>query len=271
MNPKTLPVKRRPVNQGILKRLSAVTNQRKQRVAAAVPGDMEMDDGSSKISRALTIVFLIHIVAIALIFVHQKFLEDRAPVDSKSGTVAGLRGSKAVSASAVEAAVSPPPRRLDLPRIATGEKPYLVSRNDNYANIAADLGVHESDLRLINQHEDIKTGKLLRVPPKRIVALDPPEVTAILNQAKPVDDSGLVDAVPVDVSNAPRAQAVRPAAVASTSATVEASGKKYVVQNGDSIWKIANRFKVNQSALMKANDITDPRKMKVGMSLSIPK
>jgi LysM repeat protein len=49
-----------------------------------------------------------------------------------------------------------------------------------------------------------------------------------------------------------------------------ATGKSYVVQNGDSIWRIANRFKVNQDALMKANGISDARKMKVGMSLVIP-
>ena len=51
---------------------------------------------------------------------------------------------------------------------------------------------------------------------------------------------------------------------------IVASGTSYVVQNGDSIWRIANRFKVNQDTLMKANGISDARKMKVGMSLVIP-
>ena len=87
MKPQTLPVKRRPVPKGMFRRLSAVTrNTRKQRVSAAAAApvaDMEMDDGGSKISRALTIIFLIHIVAIGLIFIHQRFLDGRPPETAK--------------------------------------------------------------------------------------------------------------------------------------------------------------------------------------------
>jgi LysM repeat protein len=54
------------------------------------------------------------------------------------------------------------------------------------------------------------------------------------------------------------------------SAPAAASGKTYVVQNGDSVWRIANRFKVNQDALMKANGLSDARKLRGGMSLVIP-
>ena len=80
MKPQTLPVKRRPVPQGIFKRLSAVTGSRKQRVAATASSaaEVDADDGSSRISRALTIIFLIHIVAIGLIFIHKEFLDGRS-------------------------------------------------------------------------------------------------------------------------------------------------------------------------------------------------
>jgi LysM repeat protein len=73
-----------------------------------------------------------------------------------------------------------------------------------------------------------------------------------------------VEALPVDVSSAPRAMLVKP------NVARGATGKAYVVQPGDSIWRIANRFKVSQDALMKANGISDARKMKTGMSLVIP-
>jgi LysM repeat protein len=86
----------------------------------------------------------------------------------------------------------------------------------------------------------------------------------------PATDDGLVDALPVDVSGAPRAQLVRPQVAAAAGGASVPSGKTYVVQSGDSIWRIANRFGVNQEALMKANGITDARKMKTGMSLVIP-
>jgi len=259
MKPHTLPVKRRPVPKGFLKHLRAVTGSRKQRVAATAAAELEGDDSGSKVSRALTIIFLIHIVAIGLIFVHQTFLDGRISDTAKS--------SKAAKQDAVPP-VKSPPRRTDLPRLASGEKPYVVMQGDNYARIAAQAEVDEGDLRLVNQHVEIVPGLLLKIPSKRIVAAEPPEVDAIRSQTPLDNDRGLVEALPVDASNAPRALLVKPNV--NRSAPAAATGKSYVVQSGDSIWRIANRFKVSQDTLMKANGISDARKMKVGMSLMIP-
>ncbi len=253
----TLPVKRRPVPKGIFKRLRAVTGHRKQRVAAAGIPDMDAEDSSSKISRALTIIFLIHIVVIGLIFIHINFLDGRTPEETKS--------AKVVTQEAVPAVASVKPRP-DLPRLSSGEKPYIVRQGDNYARIAEAVGVEEGDLRLINKHADIVPGLLLKVPPQRIAASLPPTAAQ-----PPADTSaGLVDAV--DVSAAPRAKLIRPNIAPSTKAVpVVASGRSYVVKNGDSVWRIANKFKVSQADLMKANGITDARKIKAGMSLAIPR
>lgn len=265
MKPQTLPVKRRPVPKGILSRLSAVTQNRnrKQRVAAAATGgDLEVEDSGSKISRALTIIFLIHIVAIGLIFVHQRFLDGRS-------------GENPATAKAEPAESPTTVKRADLPRLTSGDKPYIVRSGDNYARIAAAEGVDEGSLRLLNKHVDIGPGLILRIPPKRIVAEDPPEVTAIREQSTSNHDRGLVEAVPVSVSNAPKAQLVRSKLIHETQAppsglAASASGKSYVVQPGDSIWRIANRFKISQDNLMRANGISDARKMKTGMKLVIP-
>ena len=264
MKPHTLPVKRRPVSKGILKRLSAVTGNRKQRVAATATADMDFEDGSSKIARALTIIFLIHIVAIGLIFVHQKFLDGRVPEEPKT----------AAAAQEHVPAVASTPARLDLPRLAKGEKPYIVRQGDNYSRVASIVGVEESDLRLINKHVEIVPGLVLKIPPKRIVAVDPPEVAAIRNQEPVEPTSGLVPAV--DLSSVPKAQLVkatvpRAAQVSTTAAPVVATGKNYVVRKGDSIWRIANQFKVSQEALMKANGISKNQKIQPGMSLAIPR
>ncbi len=262
MKPQTLPVKRRPVPNGIFKRLRAVTGNRKQRVAAAAAPEMESEDSSSKISRALTIIFLIHIVVIGLIFVHNEFLDGRTPDAPQTTKVAKQESVPEV------AAIKP---RLDLPRLSSGEKPYIVRQGDNYARIAAAVGVEEGDLRLINKHADIVPGLLLKIPPPRAAA-EAPELVAMHNPTPADDSDGLVDAV--DVSAAPRAKLIRPnisSAAEAKAAPAETSGKTYVVKSGDSVWRISNKFKVNQDALMKANGIADAGKLKVGMNLAIPR
>lgn len=262
MKPHTLPVKRRPVPKGIFRRLSAVTRNRKQRVAAtATAADLEAEDGGSRISRALTIIFLIHIVAIGLIFVHQRFLDGRSPVIAEAAKTAKAPPLPSTSQSG------------ELPRFSNGEKPYIVRTGDNYARIAAAEQVDEAELRAINNHADIVPKLLLKIPPKRIVAEDPPEVAAMRKQASPDHDPVLVEAV--DVSSAPKAQLIRPASsheapAPQALAANPTAGKPYVVQPGDSVWRIANRFKVTQDVLMRANGISDARKLKTGMKLTIP-
>jgi LysM repeat protein len=258
----TLPVKRRPISKSIFRRLSANTRNRKQRVAAAgtAPAtEMEADDISSKISRALTIIFLIHIAAIALIFIHHRFLDGRTPGVSTVGTDKEATANTATAASNTE-------RRDDLPRLSTGEKPYIVRTGDNYARIAAAEGVEEDDLRTANNHVDIGPGLILRIPPKRIVAEEPPEVAAIRARANDGQNRGLVEAV--DVNDAPRAILVRPNS--SSQSESAASGKIHTVQPGESIFRISSRYKISQDALMRANGISDPRKMRVGAKLVIP-
>jgi LysM repeat protein len=270
MKLQTLPVKRRPVPKGLFRRLNAVTRNRKQRVAAAaVPAsEIEESDGGSKISRALTIIFLIHIVAIGLIFFHQRFLDGR-PAE----TVEAPKSKAAADAAAVVVPAAKPSE--DLPRLSSGDTPYVAKAGDNYARIAAAHGVDEAELRQANNQVEICPGRLLKIPPRRIVAVEPPEVAAIREQTPVVDDRGLVEAV--DVTHAPKARLVRPAgevpeafrAVANADVP-KASGKSHTVQPGESVWRIANRYKVTQDALMRANGISDARKMKAGMKLVIP-
>ena len=50
----------------------------------------------------------------------------------------------------------------------------------------------------------------------------------------------------------------------------DSAGQSYVVAKGDNPYSIAKKFKVTQEALMKANNIDDPRKLKIGQKLAIP-
>src|SRR5690606_22358097 len=102
-------------------------------------------DNSSKISRALTIIFFIHIVAIGLIFFHQKFLDGRdvEPVEIAvvNQGVPGLSGLA--------------PQRQDLPQLSNGDHLYTVKQGDNYGRIAAAYEVDETELREANRRVEI--------------------------------------------------------------------------------------------------------------------
>ncbi len=260
----TLPVRRRPVSKGIFHRLSAVTRNRRQRVSAsAAMSGMEMEDGGSKISRALTIIFLIHIVAIALIFIHQRFLDGRPKESTRAVT-------REVAKPAVAAKTVSTPTA---PLAANSGKTHVTKDGESYASIAAMHGVAEADLRQLNQDKAMRKGLILSIPVQKAevaevvseaVADGTAQTTDAMVAADAVTDEGMVDAVPVDVSAAPKAKAI----VESESA--KASGKTHLVKKGDTIVKIAKQYKVTQDALMSANSITDPTKLKAGANLVIP-
>jgi LysM repeat protein len=260
----TLPVRRRQVSKGIFHRLSAVTRNRRQRVSAsAAMSGMEMEDGGSKISRALTIIFLIHIVAIALIFIHQRFLDGR-PKESTRAVTREV-ATPAVAAKTVSTTTAP--------LAANSGKTHVTKDGESYASIAAMHGVAEADLRQLNQDKAMRKGLILSIPVQKVevaevvseaVAEPVAPTTDAVVAADAVTDEGMVDAVPVDVSAAPKAKAI----VESESA--KASGKTHLVKKGDTIVKIAKQYKVTQDDLMRANSITDPTKLKAGANLVIP-
>jgi nucleoid-associated protein YgaU len=98
-------------------------------------------------------------------------------------------------------------------------------------------------------------------------------------QSEMVGQKGGAKQVPTDVQKL--IEATNPSAgiapkppSATQSANPERSGaesnKTYVVQSGDSPAKIAKKFKVSFENLLKVNNIDDPKKLKIGQTLTIP-
>ena len=48
------------------------------------------------------------------------------------------------------------------------------------------------------------------------------------------------------------------------------SGKTYLVVKGDSIWGLSKKFGVSEESLMSINGISDPTKLRLGVTLKIP-
>jgi LysM repeat protein len=258
--PKTfLPVKRRPGRKRPLKSLFAAIRGKNQRAATATAEDLEAEDRGLRISRGFTIIFAFHVVAIGLYFVHLNFLADHTDAPA------------AAPATPPAAAASKPRTQSGAPLIAPNDKTCKVQTGDTYERIAAREGVEVNALRAANADRPLSPDLTLILPQKRHTAGYPPALEALRNPAvEEIPKAELVDAVPADSNGIVVRPKVVRETVNATRATPATGGRSYVVKNGDNLWQISKRFKVDQAALMQANRIADPKKLKPGMTLTIP-
>lgn len=259
-----LPTRRTHVRKTLSARIFNQTKTKRQRASAAAASHDDIEEGGINISRSLTIIFAIHILAIGMIFIHKQYLSDRTPAP----VIASVEPTPQAEAPAA------PARNNHLPKLSSGDTPYMVRQGDNYAVIAAKHSVDESELRNLNRGADIRAGAVLRIPKsKRIVAEDPPEVAAIRNQPGFSDsERGLVEILP-PVASGP-ARVIRPMRSQETEdaprASVVDSGRTHILKSGENIWRIATKYQVSQKELMAINNITDPTKLKIGQVIQLP-
>lgn len=260
---RTIPTRRKTVHKKLFARLFNKPRTRKQRASAATASAEDFDESGRSISRSLTIIFAIHILAIGMIFIHKQYLSGRTPDPQPTA-------QKAAPAAPVAQA---PERNDTLPTLSSGDKIYRVKAGDNYTIIARNQQVDETELRNLNNGADIRPGTALRIPQsRRIVAIESPEVEALRNPRPTRQaEQGLIDLLPpIDeqIANAPVAQVVRPNVSAGPPAT--SSGRTHTVKSGENIWRISNQYKVDQNELMRLNNITDPTRLRIGQELKIP-
>lgn len=259
-----LPTRRKPVRKTLYARMFNKAKPKRQRASAGTADPEELEGSGINISRSLTIIFAIHILAIGMIFIHKQYLADRTPTpETTTASKSGASDTKATPAPAAR-------------KFSSGETPYMVVQGDNFPRIAAKHQVDETELRNLNVGKEMRAGTLLRIPEsKRIVAEDPPEVAAIRNRPALTDsEQGLVEIVPSVAGNAPKAQVVRPVSredlKQAPRASVVGSGRTHTLKAGENIWRISNKYNVSQKELMSLNNITDPTKLKIGQVIKLP-
>jgi len=127
-----------------------------------------------------------------------------------------------------------PPTDTPTPQVTT----YIVRTGDTLSLIAGQFGVTVDAIMEVNGLTDyvIQVGQELLIP----VEVEEPAASAVADET-------------------PGAEA-----------TVQPAPRTYVVQPGDSLSGIAERFGVSQQELMEANDITDPDSIRESQSLVIP-
>jgi LysM repeat protein len=146
-------------------------------------------------------------------------------------------------------------------------KTYMVKAGDTVTRIASSVGVTIPDLEKANgliSNSVLQVGQILKVPEKAIAQA----ASSVSTQAGKV--AATVATAATGVTGAPDpAQATSNGGNTAAQPT-QAGMTEYTLVKGDNPWKIAKKFKISQEELMKANGITDPKKMQIGQKLMIP-
>jgi len=283
MKKETLQKKRRPVQKRKgLTFLYSKTRKKKQRVSASATADLGSEVPNLGVARALFIILLLHVVAIGCIIVRNKMNKDDV-------VVTATESAAKVSATSMAASTA----SAGLPQVQQGEDYYFVATGDSYERVAQLKGVNVQDLRALNDNVPMKAGRILRIPTVGASTMaaapvdydtsnpreNPGRKRMAVSEAMTVSNFEPVEedlpepirAVIVDEVAPPAVVAVHVRPLIDRSAAIAASsGQKYIVKSGDTVWSISRRFEVSRDDLLQVNGVSDPRKLKIGMTLVIP-
>jgi LysM repeat protein len=250
------------------KRTSGRVVQRKKLHARAASKAEEIDDyeGESepgmKLSQAFLVVLLLHVLAVGGIYGFSQFKEhSKAKIAIKAEANAAAQKMEADTLAAKNT-----PTVAEKP--ATIPKTYTVVAGDTLKKIASKSNTSIASIEKLN---DLSPGAVLHVGQVLTVGtmLKTPEAADKTASSKTTP-------APSIVAKAPAVKAPETATAKTPTKTEEAPEKEstssasYIVAKGDTPISIAKKLKVSQETLMKANNIDDPRKLKIGQTIKVP-
>jgi LysM repeat protein len=158
------------------KKLRATAVRRPMRAGVATADYGELAEPSMKLSRALLVVLLLHVVAVAGIIAFNAIKTRQGSLPSVSNaapTTVGVPDAEPKSQSAQTthnvAAVAQKTAPKPQPKIADSGKTYTVAKGDNPVTIAKKFKVSYDDLVGLNHIDDprkLKIGQKLLIPEK---------------------------------------------------------------------------------------------------------
>ncbi|MDH7485497.1 MAG: LysM peptidoglycan-binding domain-containing protein [Anaerolineae bacterium] len=179
---------------------------------------------------------------------------------------------------------SPTPTASPSPPPTPPYRTYKVQRGDTPAYIASQFGITAEELMAVNgitNPSALQVGQELIIPhpptatptPSPTVPPEPGPAASPAAEPQPTATATAAaesTATPVAVLAAVPSATPVPTATPTASPVAAAEARTYVVQAGDSPDSIARRFGITAQALMAANGITDPTRLRVGQRLVIP-
>jgi LysM repeat protein len=158
----------------------------------------------------------------------------------------------APSAALATGPVHMPPDAASAP-VHEHEQIYTVKITDSYKKIAHAHHITVAQLKEVNHINGnvLHTGQKLVIPSAKTLVAESPEAPAPALDSAPAPTASLASAPSTVVSSA-------------------LHHRLYTVVKGDTLIKIAHKFKTTPTALMTENSITDPTKLAIGKKLRIP-
>lgn len=256
---KTKPVVQRPNRR-------LVSRKRLHARAASSRDEVEEYESESepsmKLSQAFIVVLILHVVAVVGIYGFNKLKESSAkPVAKKEAAPAVALAEKAPEPVAEPKVAAQPAKPAE-----TAAQTYTVVAGDTLKKIASKFNTSIEALEKANNLTStsiIRTGQMLSVgkaaaaPAKTEAPALAKATPSVVAKPEPVQSAAAKAAPVAETKEAPKEAPAK-------------AGESYVVSKGDNPFSIAKKFKVTQDALMKANNIDDPRKLKIGQKLVIP-
>ena len=188
----------------------------------------------------------------------------------KAVGIGGATASTGVS-SAIAQSTAPASSDNSAQTMPSAPKVYTVSAGDTITKISSSLGVAIPDLEKINglaSNAVLQVGQILKVPERAVAQAASGLSAGASNVAAGMNK--VPSAIGAAVATATGSKTPDPAQVVATSGETTTETTTYTVVKGDSPYKIAKKFKISPDELMKANGITDPKKIQIGQQLKIP-
>lgn len=242
--------------------------------------DYEDEQPTTRLSSAFIVVLILHIVAVGGIFAFKGIKAHRLSREVPTATAVSHPAipsrAEAESPASTQAAALPEATPITLPQSI-----YVAHGGETLARVAQQKGVSLSELA---QHNGLSQNTVLK--PKQNVVIPSPKSAKTASQTTTAKATAAPTvastATPAPPSQAQQRQAFltavkedgallrsTPKAAAATPAA-KAGAKTYVVAKSDTVTNIASRHGVSADALMKLNNIKDPKKLQLGQTLQIP-